>query len=163
MRIGDIGRNILILDKYFKLFLKEELKEYEINTAESMVLLTLYGQNGQTSEQLLKDIHHKKFSTTQDKIIDELHYDKGVMTRTMQNLESKGFVAREDNPLDSRSFIFSLTERAENFKPMLISVLKKWSDFLLMGLDDKTLEMLDTALSNMVKNVINLSNKGDKK
>ena len=56
LKPSTIGCNILIIEKYFKLFLKYSLKEYELNTAEGMVLLALYGHNGQTEDQTLKNL-----------------------------------------------------------------------------------------------------------
>lgn len=119
MLYKEIGRNILIIDKYFKLYLKTSLKYHGLNTAEGMVLLTLYEQTGQTSAQVLQNIHHKNFATTQNQLIDDLHYDKGVMTRTIQSLEQKGFVQRADNPMDSRSFLLNVTDQAVEFKPVV--------------------------------------------
>lgn len=151
MLYKEIGRNILIIDKYFKLYLKTSLKYHDLNTAEGMVLLTLYEHTGQTSAQVLQNIHHKNFSTTQNQLIDDLHYDKGVMTRTIQSLDQKGFVQRADNPLDSRSFLLNVTNKALEFKPVLINILKRWNDFILLGFDEATLNILNQSLIIMAE------------
>lgn len=161
MLYSKIGRNIFIVDKYFRLFLKASLKSHDLNTAEGMVLLTLYGQNGQTSEQILRGIHHEDFSITQNQLIDDLHYDKGVMTRTMQSLEQKGFVQRADNPADSRSFVFYVTDKAFMFKPVLIGILRKWSDCILQDLDVAVLKVLDEALMEMAEKAASTFKEGD--
>ena len=85
-----IGRYIFIVDKYFRLYFKDSLKEYGMNSAEGLVLLVLFGEDGMT----------------QDQLIAELQYDKGVMARTMKSLEEKAYVKRERNPIDKRSSIF---------------------------------------------------------
>ncbi len=152
MLYKEIGRNILIIDKYFKLYLKTALKQYDLNTAEGMVLLTLYEQTGHTSAQIIQNSHPENFSATQNQLIDELHYDKGVMTRIIQSLEQKGFVRRTDHPLDSRSFLINVTDKALDFKPVLISILKRWNDLFLIGFDEASLDMLDKSLVTMAEN-----------
>ena len=147
-----IGQNMMVVDKYFKIYLKNSLKKYDLNTAEGMVLLALYGHDGRTEEQILHDIHQDYDGKSQDQLIDELHYDKSVMTRTMQALEKKGYVIRGDNPKDSRSFIFNLTSKAIAFKDILIEILKEWNDTLLASFDDIDLEFLKNALAIMAKN-----------
>ena len=37
-----VGLNIFIIDKYFKMYLKKSLKQYELNTAEGLVLLVFF-------------------------------------------------------------------------------------------------------------------------
>lgn len=154
-RYADIGRNMNITDKYFRLFLREELKPYDLNTAEGTVLLAMYGKSGSTEKQIFDSIHSRaRMGNTQDELICRLHYDKGVMTRTMKALEDKGYVKRGPNPRDSRSYIFSLTEKAIDFKETLIGILREWSDSLLAGLDDETLKIVERALDTMAENAM---------
>lgn len=117
-------------------------------------MLSLYGENATTERQILDSIHLHAFRHTQDQIIDELHYDRGVMTRTMKALEEKGFVVRSDNPDDSRSYIFSLTNKAFNFKPVLVGILQEWNACLLEGIDPQTLQTVDNALRIMAHNAL---------
>jgi len=139
IRYGSIGRRIMIIDKYFKLFLKDSLKKYGLNSAEGLVLLVLYGEDGKTQEQL----------------IDELQFDKGVMTRTMKELEKKEYVTREKNALDNRSFLFFLTDKAVVFKETLIAILKEWNDIILQDIDGSLLEQVDSVLDIISENAMN--------
>lgn len=134
-----IGRNMMIADKYFKLYLRNELQPYDLNAAEGVVLLMLYQQAAS----------HGK---TQDELIREIHYDKGVMTRTMKELEQKGFVLREQNPLDSRSYLFSLSEKGRDFKETLTAILQRWNEALLADLPREDLLLVEAALNRMAQN-----------
>ncbi len=154
-----IGQNILIIDKYMKMYLKNALKPHNLNTAEGMVLLVLYGHDGITQDEILNELHREVIGITQDQIIDELHYDKGVMTRTMQSLENKGYVKRHDNFSDGRSYIFYLTKVANNFKPTLISILQFWSNGILHGFDAQTVEIINQALKQLAENAKNIIRK----
>ncbi|MEG0157602.1 MAG: hypothetical protein RR661_08135, partial [Anaerovoracaceae bacterium] len=87
-----IGRVMLAYDKRFKLFMKQELARVPLNAAEGMVLLALYGHDGQTQEEILTEIHRESCGKTQEQLVSELHYDKSVMARTMQSLEGKGYI-----------------------------------------------------------------------
>lgn len=134
-----IGRNMMIADKYFKLYLRDALQPYGLNAAEGVVLLMLYEQAARRGK-------------TQDELIREIHYDKGVMTRTMKELEQKDYVVREQNPTDSRSYLFSLSEKALDFKNTLTAVLQKWNVALLDSLSTEQLTLVETALDRMAQN-----------
>ncbi|MEG0480867.1 MAG: MarR family winged helix-turn-helix transcriptional regulator [Clostridium sp.] len=149
---ANIGKDIFVIDKYFKLHFKTELKKYSLNTAEGMVLLALYEGDMKTEGEIFLSIHKCNMGMTQEQIIDVIHYDKGVMARTMQSLENKGYVIRNQNPQDSRSFIFSLTSNAKEFKPTLINILKDWTIKLLSGIDN--IDYIKDALSKMKDNIM---------
>ncbi len=155
-----ISRNILVIDKYMKLYMKNALKPYDLNTAEGMVLLVLYGHNGLAEEEILTELHGKELiGKTQEQLIGSLHYDKGVMTRTMQALESKGYVTRQDNTADGRSYLFFLTKMAEDFKPVLISILRFWSDGILQGFEKEIVEVIGHALEQISENAKKITRK----
>lgn len=148
---ASIGRNMSIAYKYFRLYLRDALKPYDLNMAEGTVLLSLYEKNGTTERQIFDSLQPAVWRT-QDQIIEELHYDRGVMTRTMKSLEEKKFVLRSDNPADCRSYIFSLTQKAQEFKPILIGLLSEWNTWLLEGIGADTLKTAEKALAVMAKN-----------
>lgn len=156
-RYASIGRSMNIADKYFRLYLRNSLKPYDLNTAEGTVLLSLYGKDGTTENQIFDSINDQKPCHTQDQIIDELHYDRGVMTRTMKALEEKEYVLRSDNPNDCRSYIFSLTKKALGFKPILVGILYEWNECLLEGIDADTLKIVENALTIMARNAMKYS------
>ena len=107
------------------------------------------------SQDELDKIHNCKPGKTQDEIISELHYDKGVMARTMQSLEDKNYVIRKNNPQDNRSYIFQLTENAINLKPEILKILNEWNNTLLQGIDKKIVDLIKLQLDKMVDNIIN--------
>lgn len=150
----NIGLNIFIIDKYFKVYLKQSLKQYNLNSAEGLVLLVLYKYQGEVSANSLDDFHSQGIGKTQDEIISELHYDKGVITRTMQSLEDKHYVIRKNNPLDNRSYIFELTKEGFLFKPTLMNILAQLNNMMLEGIDDEMVALLNSKLNQIVDNII---------
>lgn len=148
-----LGRDIFIIDKYFKLYLKRELKKFDLNTSEAMVLLALYGKGSEMGENVFDEIHEGKLSKTQEQIIHDLHYDKAAMTRIMRSLEEKELVYRKENQADSRSFLFAATKKADAFKPELIAVLKRWNDTLLKGIENP--DLIKIVTGKMAENAKN--------
>lgn len=150
----NIGLNIFIIDKYFKVYLKQSLKQYNLNSAEGLVLLVLYKYQGKFSKNYLDEYHSHDIGQTQDEIISELHYDKGVITRTMQSLEDKHYVVRKNNPQDNRSYIFQLTKEGILFKPTLMNILIQLNNMMLEGIDDETIDLLNSKLNQIVDNIV---------
>lgn len=140
---NSIGRNLIIVNKYFKMFLRDKLQQYDMNAQEGIVLLMMYRKN-KLNER----------GNTQDELIKEIHCDKGVMTRTMKELENKGFVVRDVNPDDSRSYVFSLSDKGLEYENIIIDILKEWNDNLLSGVDEDEREVVENVLNKMSKNVI---------
>lgn len=127
----NIGQNIYIINKYFKIYLKNALNPFQINSAEAFVLLTLYDQLETTDSHFPEMV-----GFTQEQILEDLHYHKSVMTRTMQSLEKKEFVLRNGHPSDNRCHLFTLTEKAFEFMPRLINILKGWNNVLLHDIEN---------------------------
>lgn len=130
---------MLITDKYFKLYLRDALAPYDLNATEGVVLLMMF--HSAVAQK-----------NTQEDLIRRIHYDKGVMTRTMKELEQKGYVLREQNPADSRSFLFSLTETGAALKEPLFDALRRWNERLLSGIDERDLETVKAVLGKMAQN-----------
>ena len=131
------GQLILVIDKYFRLYFKKSLKEYGLTSAAGLVLLVVYGGR----------------EKTQDEVIAELHYDKGVMARTMRLLDRKGYLIRRDNPNDNRSYIYETTTKADEFIPVIIGYLKEWDKILTKEISEEEMKITYKVLSKMVKNV----------
>lgn len=148
-----IGSQIYIIDKYFKIFFRSELKPLGLNAAEGMVLLMFFEKHQRGNPD------SDTTSSTQEQIIHQLHYDKAAMTRTMQSLEGKGHLERIRNPLDQRSFLFSLTESGDALKPKIVGILKSWNDALLKETDPKDLERMGALLEILSQNALEISTK----
>lgn len=123
-----IGQSIFVADKYLKAFLKKELKQFNLNRAEAMTLMML------SSNQALA----------------ELHYDKGVMSRTIQSLEEKGLVTKTTSLEDGRANDLKLTPEALSVGKEIDKILKKWNEEVFKGIEDK--EILEKLLAELAEN-----------
>ncbi|MEA4923155.1 MAG: MarR family transcriptional regulator [Eubacteriaceae bacterium] len=134
---AEIGRMIMSYDKYFKVFMKKELAPADLNVAESMILLSLYENDGLTQEELTS----------------ALHYDKSVMTRAIQSLEKKDRIDRVQVPDDGRAWILRLTAEGHEVKPKILNSLRAWCRKAFDGIDDdggmELLGMMRTIVGNI--------------
>lgn len=146
-----LGHNIMAFDKYFRIYLKNSLKAHNLNAAEGMVLLSLLENGRKTEGEIFNSIHTSESEITQDQLVHELHYDKSVMTRTMQSLEGKGYVIRSVNPKDSRSFIFNLTEAGLRFKEVLMTIMIKWNAAVLDGFTPEEINSMNDMLARLAQ------------
>ncbi len=147
-----LGHNIMAFDKYFRIYLKNNLKDQNLNAAEGMVLLSLMEKESKTEGEIFNSIHTIEAEITQDQLVHELHYDKSVMTRTMQSLEGKGYVIRSVNPKDSRSFIFNLTEAGLEFNEVLMTIMIKWNAAILDGFTPEEINSMNDMLARLAQN-----------
>ena len=143
-----MGRCMTIIVKHFKAFLRTCLSEYDLNAADGMVLMMLYHKAAREAGK-----ENSPAGSTQEEIIKEIHYDKGVMTRTMKELEDKGYVVRSQHPTDNRSFIFSLTEKGKNFEPVMMDILQQWNQKMIAGNSEEDLKIVEATLLHMAENV----------
>lgn len=128
-----IGQSVFITDKYFKIFLKNELKEYDLNRAEAMTLMMLLS----------------------DRPLAELHYDKGVLSRTLQSLEEKGYITRSTSAEDGRANDITVLDSAISVGHKIDVILKNWNDGVTEGIED--IELFETMLRKLVENARELS------
>lgn len=146
-----IAKYTVIIHKYFKLYLRNELKDMDLNAVEAMVIMMLC-RNGGRDDDLFNAVHNS-CGSTQDQLIGKLHYDKSVMTRTMQSLEAKGYAIRNDNPADFRSFVFTPTDKALEIVPRIRAIFEAWDELLLAGIED--LDIVSSAIEKMAENLEN--------
>ncbi len=147
-----LGHNIMTFDKYFRIYLKNCLKDCNLNAAEGMVLLSLIEKENRTEGEIFTNIHTSEPEITQDQLVHELHYDKSVVTRTMQSLEGKGHVVRAVNPTDSRSFVFSLTKEGAAFKEVLLTIMMEWNAAVLDGFSPSERDLMNDMLARLAQN-----------
>ena len=150
----EIGRYVMVIHRQLRVFLKRTLKSYDLNCSEAIVLINLC-DGAMPENSLIALLHEEVMGKTQDQMNHCLMYDKSVMTRTMQSLEIKEYVTRKVNPQDSRSFIFSPTEKALKLIPILISTFKHWNSMLADNINKESLEAIKTGLSTMAENASN--------
>lgn len=129
-----IGQSIFIAEKYFKQFFKDAVKQFDLNRAEAMTLMML----------------------SADKSLADLHYDKGVLSRTLQRLEDKGYITKSASSVDGRANDIKVTAAAIEIGKSIDRIIVDWNDKVLSGIEDK--ELLEKMLCIMTENAQKLAN-----
>jgi len=91
------------------------------------------------------------------KMAARLGTDTAGMTRLLDRLETKGFIARKISPDDRRSLVVVLGPRSKNILPRLIPAFRQVNTGLLEGFDQHELKALHRMLRRLLKNARNLN------
>ena len=142
-----IGQNILKINRYIKLGLRNALDAYHLGVVEGMVLFSLLQGNS------------KMCFKTQEQIINELNYDKGVMSRAINTLQENGYIKQEVNEKDRRSKVLVVTHKANGLKQILENVFHEWDKMLLDGFEEDDIRTANCFLNKLEKNAKNLYKK----
>ncbi|WP_044415555.1 MarR family winged helix-turn-helix transcriptional regulator [Halarcobacter anaerophilus] len=99
------------------------LVDYDISSAQSIILRRLCEKDNLTQKELAEDTYFKPSSLT-------LMIDK---------LEKKGFVQRKAKKDDRRAFLVCLTQKGRDLEQILIEANKKMEEEALKDIEDKEL------------------------
>lgn len=87
--------------------------------------------------------------TTVSELVDSTQNDKAQVSRSATNLIAKGFVEKEDNPLDKRSSLLSLTDSGKALYDEVIPMRQKTQSLLLEQLTEEELEVTERAIKKL--------------
>ncbi len=132
------SKYISILFREFQKYINTELKPYGITSAEYSYLLLLYENDGELSQD---DLH--KLS----------HIDRAAITRAIASLEQKGYVTKRAREQNSRHFVVTLTDKAQERKNYIWNIVNSWNEGLHRDITKEHSEIVIAALQQMVKNI----------
>lgn len=133
------GRSISLLYRQAVAFLSRELEPYGVNSSEYIYLINI---------GLDEAVRQKRLS-------EKLAIDNGLTTRCLKSLEKKGFIVRQADAEDGRAMLVSLTEKGRSVRPVIYSLLAKWSRILSSGMTNEEIESFAAITAQMTKNVLN--------
>ena len=122
-RLGDI---LFIFHKNHKKYLNDELSRYDLNLIQALCIIMIYESD---------ELNQKDLS-------DGLYLSKGAITKAITKLEKDNWVSRERFSNDKRHYVLKLTEKGENFIPIIYEINNKWETN--MGLNDLNPEFMKT-------------------
>lgn len=135
---ANLGKWISLLYRYSQIYIFRELEPYNIGQGQALFLLALYKNDGLSQEELARSIK----------------IDKGTTARAIDKLEKAGYVYRKQNENDMRVNQILLTQKAKDFKPVLFSILDRWTAILSEGMTKRELEETFRVLNRMTENAI---------
>jgi len=114
-----------------------KLADFGINAADEYILMYLLGHS----------------NTNQDAIAKFLMLDKGSVARSLQKLESKGFISRKINDKNQREKVITLTQKAFDLKDVLTTLLVDWRKEMYQGLSEDEISTFEKTLEKLADNV----------
>ena len=129
--------NLSIIVRGSQVYCSRKLSDYGINAAEEYILMYLMGHR----------------DANQDSVAKFFMLDKGTVARSLQKLESKGFIVRKINDDNQREKVITLTENALNLKQVLNELLVDWRSAMFDGLSDEEIMAFEKAVNKVAENI----------
>ena len=140
--IKSIGKWISILHRQSQIYINRELKPYGLNSSEYIYLVNLASENEGVNQKYLSD-----------KII----IDDALTTRAMKSLEDKGYIIREKSTSDKRSYNVKLTEKGVKIQPVILEILKNWTEIISEGMNEEEKDAIIQKLTVMSNNALKVT------
>ena len=134
-----IGKWISILYRQTQIYLNGQMKPYGLNYSEYISLVNLSPESDGNNQKHLSDI---------------LIIDGALTTRAMKSLEKKGFILREKSKNDKRANSVSLTKKGIEMQPVILRVLKDWTNIISNGMNEEEKEFIIQRLKSMANNAL---------
>ena len=105
--------------------INEDLKPLNLSSAEGNIMLHLL-----TQEQHFR----------QEEIVGQLDISKPAVSRALESLDKKGYVAREKDPSDKRASQVRLTDKARQIGPQIEQVYNEVFSIAAQGVSEAEIE-----------------------
>ena len=103
---------ITLANRHYYLYLNRSLAQYGLNSSQYLFIIYLCREPG----------------ITQDKLPERICINKSNVTRTLAQLEKKGLIHRQVNPVDKRTAAVFPTPHAYELYPKIMAVIQAWDD-----------------------------------
>lgn len=129
--------NMSILVRYCRNFTEKKLKDFDLTFGEQIIVMFL-----STHENVNQDTISKRYMI-----------DKGMVAKSLNKLEYKGYIIRKQNPDNKRENIISLTQKGSAILNNMRDVLNEWNEILYEGMTQEDIETFKRLTGKMVENV----------
>jgi len=92
---------------------------------------------------------------SQEEVAKNNYLDKATVSKGVKRLEEMGYIKREVNPKDKRSYFLQPTEKAFAYKPKLEAYYVEIQNFIFDGLTEREYRELGTILQKIVNHFEN--------
>jgi DNA-binding MarR family transcriptional regulator len=131
-----VGKAISYLYRYEQIYTGKKIEPYGIGSGQFPFLMRLYHEDG----------------INQESLSDYLKIDKGTTARAIQKLVDEGYVFRQRDEKDRRSYRVFLTEKGKKLEPDMKKIASEWGDILFSGFDDSQRREITNSLEIMFEN-----------
>lgn len=102
---------------------------------------------------ILVFLHREKNVDTAKGIIQKKHLSKAHISKSVDNLHSKGYIQLNEDENDHRILHISLTARSEEIVGKVINVYTECRDIMQRGISAEELEIVKNVIRKMNQNI----------
>jgi DNA-binding MarR family transcriptional regulator len=139
---ASLGRNMSIINKYLKIFLKNKFSEIGLSSAEVMILLTINGSDG----------------ISQEGVLEHLGYDKAVIARRTKQLLDAGYISRRRSSEDKRLYQLRLNTKGQEMMPLIFKSLIEWNELITVDIPAEAVDLVVENIEKIAQNAIAAQN-----
>lgn len=133
-------RWLSVADRHTKMYLDRHLAKLGLNSSQYMYILRVCQAPGMTQDQFLASFN--------------IHPSN--ITRALGALEKEGFLRRESNETDKRTWRVYPTERAEQVYPQIRRICEQWQYALIEGMPDAEAAQFQRLLEQVARRAVAL-------
>ena len=136
---SNIAQYICLFYKDFQSYSEEKLKEYNLTIGLYYYLIFIYKKPGSKLNEI------SKF----------MNVDKSHTTRAIQKLISYGYVEKQVNEDDKKSFKVYPTEKGKDVMEEMVDLFPRWEERMLNNFSNDEVEALRSLFKKAFKNIVN--------
>ena len=131
--------NLSVILRYCRNFFEKRLREFDLTFGEQVIIMFL-----SRNEEVNQDAISKRYMI-----------DKGMVAKTLNKLETKGFILREQNPDNKRENIISLTQKGADILNNIKNIIDEWNEILYEEMSEDEIACMKKLTNKMVENITN--------
>ncbi|BEP30052.1 MarR family winged helix-turn-helix transcriptional regulator [Helicovermis profundi] len=131
-------KEISVISRYSHIYLKNNLKGYDLGSGQFMHLMVLY----------------RNPNINQDTLSKIINIDKGTTAKVVKKLLENGYITRIPSENDKRSYNLNLTEKALKLKKETSKIKKNWNSIILNNISQNDFEIFIKTLNTISENAI---------
>jgi len=139
-----LGKLFSILHWQTRIYVEQQLASINLTWGEFHILMRLC-HAGQMSQR---------------DVTEQLHVSKATTSKMIQKLERDGYIKREQDTHDRRTYIIHTTSKAQRLHAKLKTISSTWNTILLQELPEQKQKTVITGLNTMIQQALQ-ANKED--
>ena len=132
--------------RYTAMHLDRMLAPYGLNSSQYMYVMRVCERPG----------------VSQDQFLQRFFINPSNVTRAILALEKQGFLERQCNPKDHRTFCLYPTEKAREIYPVILKIRSEWQETLLQGIDPEQRDCVQDGLRRIALNAVKQNKEEEK-
>lgn len=140
----NVGKYVSVAWRNMISYMARKMEPLHIGAGQYTYLFALYGEDGQSQQNLS----------------DRMLVDKAATVRAINKLEAAGYVERKPDQLDKRSYRIFLTKKGKAIRPQLEAVVEETQEVILGDMSPQEKIIIKRLLRQMARNIIRANRSG---